>query len=145
MDLKRWTVAWIGAYASLALCDFFVHGVWLGPMYQLTASLWRPAAQMQSLLWLMWVSQAVLAALLTLIYVKGYDPKYPGARQGFRYGVLMGFLLGVPCNLMHLVVYSHPVSLVLNWLVATVMEIIIVGVVIGLLYKPKNKVATRRT
>ena len=85
---------------------------------------------------LMFVAQLVLAALLAVVYAKGYEPGKGGAGQGFRFGVLIGLLLMLPCSLMNAVIYPYPVSLILNWLIGGLTEVTLAGTVIGALYKP---------
>ena len=137
MDLKRWLLATAGAFAVILLGDMAIHHVWLGDVYRANAQWWRPAADMEAMRGLMFVSQAFLAALLTFIYMKGYQPAKGSLGQGFRFGVLMGLLLAVPSSLMHLVVYPYPVTLVLSWLVGTLAEVTLAGIMIGYIYKPK--------
>jgi len=137
MDVKRWLLAAAGAFGVIVLGDTVIHYVWLGEFYRAHAQWWRPAAEMEAMRGLMFVSQALLAALLTFIYMKGYEPGKGSVGQGFRFGVLMGLLLAVPSNLMGLVVYPYPASLVLTWLVGTLMEVTLAGMMIGYIYKPK--------
>jgi len=137
MDLKRWLLATAGAFAVILLGDTVIHHVWLGDVYRANAQWWRPAAEMEAMRGLMFVSQALLAALLTFIYMKGYEPGKGSVGQGFRFGVLMGLLLAVPSNLMHAVVYPYPVTLVLSWLVGTLVEVTLAGMMIGYIYKPQ--------
>ena len=136
MDLKRWVLAGVGAFVTIVVGDYLIHELWLGGFYRATASWWRPASQMRSLMGLMFLSEAMLAAVLTLIYTKGYEPSKGTLSQGFRFGVLMGVLLGVPSSLMKAFVYPYPLSLILNWMVGTIVELAVVGLVIGALYKP---------
>jgi len=138
MDLKRWLLATVGAFAVILLGDLAIHRVWLGDFYRAHAQWWRPAADMGAMRGLMFVSEALLAALLTFIYMKGYEPGKGSVGQGFRFGVLMGLLLAVPCSLMTLVVYPYPVALVLSWLVGTLGEVTLAGMMIGYIYKPSK-------
>ncbi|MBI4003758.1 MAG: hypothetical protein HY353_01940 [Candidatus Omnitrophica bacterium] len=136
MDLKRWLLATAGAFAVILLGDTVIHHMWLGDFYRANAQWWRPATEMEAMRGLMFVSQALLAALLTFIYMKGYEPGKGSLGQGFRFGVLMGLLLAVPSSLMHLVVYPYPAALVLSWLVGTLLEVTLAGIMIGYIYKP---------
>ena len=136
MDLRRFLLATAGAFAIIVICDLAIHQVWLGDFYRANASWWRPAEQMNALRGLMFASQALLAALLTFVYMKGYEPGKGSVGQGFRFGVLMGLLLAMPSNLMIIVVYPYPVTLALSWLVGTVVEMTLAGLMIGYIYKP---------
>lgn len=135
MDMKRWLLATAGAFGVILLGDTVIHHVWLGDFYRANAQWWRPAADMEAMRGLMFVSQALLAALLSFIYSKGYEVGKGDLVQGFRYGVIMGLLLGLPSNLMNFVVYPYPPFLTLTWMGGTVIEITIAGMMIGYIYK----------
>lgn len=139
MDLKRWLLATAGAFAVILLSDMVIHQVWLGDFYRVHAQWWRPAAEMEAMRGLMFVSQALLAALLAFIYMKGYEPAKGSVGQGFRFGVLMGLLLAMPSSLMNAVVYPYPSSLILSWLVGTLVEVTLAGMMIGYIYKKSTK------
>jgi len=137
MALRRWLLATAGAFAVIVLMDTVIHQVWLGDVYRANAQWWRPAGQMKSMMGLMLVSQALLAALLSFIYAKGYEPGKGDLVQGFRFGVIMGLLLGLPYNLMNFVVYPYPAFLILTWMGGTVIEMTMAGMMIGYVYKRK--------
>ena len=138
MRLRQYLLAWISAFAVLIVGGTLIHHIWLGPFYQATAAWWRPADQMRSLTHLMFLSQLSLAMLLTFIYAKGYEPRNGTLWQGFRFGVLMGVLLAVPQNLMNAFVYPYPPMLIISWILGTLVEVTVAGMVIGLLYKPEK-------
>src|SRR3989338_3992005 len=128
MDLRLFLLAAAGAFAIIVICDLAIHQVWLGDFYRASAHWWRPAEQMQALRGLMFASQALLAALLTFVYMKGYEPGKGSLGQGFRFGVLMGLLLAIPSSLMNAVVYPYPVSLILSWMIGTLIEVTLAGI-----------------
>jgi len=136
MDLKRFVLAAVGAFALIVLCDVVIHHVWLGEVYRANAQWWRPAEEMQSMMGLMYLSEVLLALLLAFIYTKGYEVGKGSLGQGFRFGVLMGLLLALPSSLMKAFVYPYPSSLILSWMVGTFVEITVAGLMIGYIYKP---------
>ena len=139
MNLKRFGLAAGGAFAAIVTGDFIIHQVWLGPVYAATPQWWRPAAEMRSLTGLMFFSEAVLAVLLTSIYTKGYEAKKGTVGQGFRFGVLLGLLLSLPSGLMEAFVYPYPATLIMSWMAGTLLEIVVAGLMIGVLYRPTAK------
>ncbi len=138
MNLKRGLVAMLGAFVVLTASDFVIHHVWLREVYRASAAWWRPAAEMKSLMNFMFASEAVLAVLLTVVYAKGYEAGKGTTGQGFRFGVLMGLLLMLPPTLMKHFVYPYPVSLLLNWFLGGVVQMVLAGLVIGVLYQPEK-------
>ena len=139
MNLKKWAAATLGGFVVLSASGFVIHHVWLGEFYRANAAWWRQAAQMESMMPLMFASHLVLAALLTVVYAKGYEPGKGGAGQGFRFGIVVGLLLTLPNCLMNYVIYPYPMSLIVNWLIGGLAEIALAGTVIGALYAPERK------
>ena len=138
MSVKRALLAAVGAFVVIVAADTVIHNVWLGPFYHAHPTWWRSAADMQSMMGFMFGAQFALAALLALVYAKGYEDHKGGASQGFRFGVLMGLLLAGPKNLMLHAVYPYPVSLLANWFIGGFVETVLAGIVIGLLYRPSK-------
>lgn len=137
MNLKQWARATVGAFAAIFASEFVIHHVWLGEFYRAHAHWWRPEAEMQALMRFMLLGQFFLAALLALVYTKGYEKKKKGGvEQGVRFGVLIGALLVVPNTLVYYCIYPYPASLLLSWLAGGMAEITLAGAVIGALYKP---------
>ncbi|MBI3312086.1 MAG: hypothetical protein HYZ88_00980 [Candidatus Omnitrophica bacterium] len=136
MSLKRWAVATLGAFVVITGADFVIHEVWLGAFYRAHPTWWRPAAEMNALMGCLFTSHFILAALLTLVYAKGYERGKGGIGQGVRFGVLMGLLLFLPKMLMLHVVYPYPASLLASWTIGGLLEITLASTVIGLLYHP---------
>ena len=136
MNLKRWAVATLGAFVAIAAADFVIHEVWLGEFYRMHAEWWRSAAEMKARMGCMFVSHLLLAALLTVVYGKGYEASKGTIGQGLRFGLLMGLLLFLPKTFMMHFVYPYPVSLLVNWFVGGLIEVTLAGALIGLLYRP---------
>jgi len=136
MNLKRWVLATVGAFAAIFAAEYFIHHAWLSDFYQSHAQWWRPEAEMQSLLPFLFLGQLSLAALLTLVYAKGYQKGKGRIAQGFRFGVLIGLLLFFPHSLMSYCIYPYPMSLILSWFIGGLIELALAGMVIGYFYRP---------
>ncbi len=100
-----------GVFVLLAALEFFIHGTLLKGIYQQTMSVWRPEADMKSMMWLMWLGYLVFAVTFVQIYSQGYEKNKAGAAQGVRYGVLVGILMSVMPNLIWYVVLPIPADL----------------------------------
>ena len=136
MNLKRWAAATLGAFVVIAGVDFLIHEVWLGEFYRMHTEWWRPADEMKARMGYLFVSHLLLAALLTVVYGKGYEAGKGRLGQGLRFSVLMGLLLFLPKTFMMHFVYPYPVSLLVSWLIGEVIEVTLACAVIGLLYQP---------
>ena len=134
--LKPRLKAMAGAFAVIVGGDFLVHHGWLGGFYKAHPDWWAAEAQMQERLPLLLLGQLVLAALLTLVYAKGYEPHKGKGNQGMRFGLLMGLVLTVPQNLLNAVIYPYPTSLLISWVVGGLFIYTLAGTVIGALYRP---------
>lgn len=135
MNAKRGLLAALGAFAAIFGAEFLIHQVWLGGFYKAHAQWWRPAAEMQSLMPFMFLAQGALAALLTVVYAKGYEANKGGMGQGLRFGLLIGLLLMVPNCLTQVAIYPYPASLLRSWLIGGVAEVTLAGAVIGSIYR----------
>ena len=136
MNLKRWAVATVAAFVAIWVLDFYIHHVWLGPFYHAHAAWWRPEAQMQSLLPIMFLSELILAGLLALVYARGYELGKGTVSQGLRFGALVGLLLALPRNLIAYVIYPYPGDLIVSWIVGDLVMVTLAGAIIGSIYKP---------
>jgi len=136
MNWGKLAVAAVGAFVVIFVTEFVIHHVWLGEFYKAHAQWWRPEAEMNSLIHLMFLAQAIFAVLLSIVYAKGYEADKGGVGQGIRFGLLMGLLWMVPYSLMNFVIYPYPASLIMNWFVGGMIEFFLAGAVIGLLYRP---------
>ena len=119
----------------MALVEFIDNGVLLADIYKQTAAVWRPEAQMQSLAWLFWLGYLVFAPVFTLIYTKGYEAGKEGFGQGLRFGFYVGLLTSVPMNLIWYAVLPIPATLSVYWTLAGMVEMIAIGITVGLIYR----------
>jgi hypothetical protein len=135
MNMKRWLYASAAAFVVLAVLEFVVNGVLLAGIYQQTASVWRPEAEMVSLSWLFWLAYLVFAPVFTLIYSQGFESNKEGIGQGLRFGIYVGLLTAIPMNLIWYVVLPIPASLAVYWAIAGMVEMTAMGLTVGLIYK----------
>jgi hypothetical protein len=135
MNMKRWLYASAAAFVVLAVLEFVVNGVLLAGIYMQTASVWRPEAEMVSLSWLFWLAYLVFAPVFTLIYSQGFESNKQGIGQGLRFGIYVGLLTAIPMNLIWYVVLPIPASLAVYWAIAGMVEMLAMGITVGLIYK----------
>jgi len=135
MNMKRWLYASAAAFVVLAVLEFVVNGVLLAGIYQQTASVWRPEAEMVALSWLFWLAYLVFAPVFTLIYSQGYERNKEGIGQGLRFGIYVGLLTAIPMNLIWYAVLPIPATLAVYWAIAGMAEMIAMGIAVGLIYK----------
>ncbi len=130
---SRFWMAFAAVYVVFHVLGFLVHGVMLADTYKALAALWRPEAEMQSMMWIMFVNSAVFLFLFCYIFTRGYENK--GLMEGVRYGALMGLFVSVMAAFDNYVIYPVPLNLAQTWFVSGVVIYVILGALLGLIYK----------
>jgi hypothetical protein len=138
MNPKRYAGAAAAVVGIQFVLDFIVHGVLLKDSYQATASLWRPMAEMQGLMWTMWVLYLLCGLVLPYLYSKGYEPGKGVIGQGLRFGVAIGLLLASGMSLGTYFMIPLPRSMAVAWFVAGMVQYAVIGMAIALIHRPKT-------
>ena len=128
--MKRILMATVAIFIAWSVMDFVIHGILLKPIYDATASLWRPMEDMN--MPLMYLVTLVIAVCFVLIY-QMIERK--SLATGIKYGLLFGIAFGVSMGLGSYSYMPIPMSLAWGWLVGTLVELLVAGVIVGLLVK----------
>jgi hypothetical protein len=129
MNKKFWT-GFVAVFVAIAVVDTIVNMFLLSSAYEATANLWRPMAEMK--IWLFYVVYLFIAFFVTLIFSKGYEGK--GVVEGIRFGFYVGMLMAVPMAYGTYGSMPIPYSLALQWFIYGLIQYIIVGIVLALIY-----------
>jgi hypothetical protein len=129
MNKKFW-IGFVVVFVLMEIMMFLIHGVILASAYQATQSVWRP--DMQSLMWIYQVLAAIGAFFLTLVFSKGYEGK--GVMEGVRYGLYIGIWMSSGMAYGSYAMINIPYSLALQWFLYGVIEYIIYGVVLAMVF-----------
>lgn len=121
-------------FAVLTGTNYLIHEMWLKTDYQATAKLWRPEADMKSLMWAMFLSNALVAIAISLLYARIATTAC--IRCAIAYGLCFG-LFFASGSLMSYFVHEIPGGLVLKWLIAGILQGVFLGIVAYVVYKPK--------
>jgi len=95
---------------------------------------WRPMADEQKLMWLMWLGYAIFAPFFVMIFDKGYERGKPAHEQGMRFGLLVGLAFAPMQALVWYAVLPIPSTLAFAWLVAGIIEFVVLGLTVGWVY-----------
>jgi hypothetical protein len=139
MLTKRWALASLAVFVVILVLEFVIHGVLLQGIYQQTAAVWRPQADMHRLAWLMWLGDLIFAAFFTLIYAYGYEKKKQGWEQGMRYGFYVGAMVASMQSLGNYVVMPIPGILAFYWFLAGMVEMLAAGIAVGMIYQGNSR------
>ena len=131
--MKRFVFAFIAAYAFIFLWGWLLNGVFLKDIYAQTPNLWRSQTEMMSLFHWIIIGQALIVLAFVMIYASGF------AGGGAIAGIRLGILLEIAAIGMRLGFYAvQPISgkLILYGSIGGLVEMIIVGAIVGAIYKP---------
>ena len=131
---KTCWLGWIVVWVVMQIYGYVINEVGLSDTYQSLASVFRPEAEMQDMMWIIMVSSAVSLLLFCYIFTFGRQGK--GVMEGVRYGALMGLFFSIPMAIDSYVVYPIPGDLAAIWLVTGVVGLMIAGAVFAAIYKP---------
>lgn len=136
-DCKNWLLTGFVIGVLYLGLDMFFHHFCMMKIYLANAQYFRTVDEMMALRWWGYAGYLVFGLLFTCIYSAGYEEGKPKAAQGIRFGLLTGvFYHGSSL----LISYPHmpwPNRLYYGWFAIGVVEFIILGFVLGMLYKPK--------
>src|SRR6059036_979534 len=133
--MKRFIVAFIAAYVFMFFWGWFLNGVLLKDIYAQTPNLWRSPSEMMSLFHWIIIGQALVVFAFVMIYASGF------AGGGVLAGIRLGVLLEIAAIGMRLAIYAvqpFPGKLILYGSVSGLIEMIVVGAIVGAIYKPAS-------
>jgi hypothetical protein len=137
--MKRFIVAFFAAYIFIFVWGWLLTGVLLKDIYTQTQNLWRPPSETMSLFHWIIIGEAVLVLAFVMIYASGF------AGGGVAAGVRLGVMLEIAAIGMRLVMYAvqpFPGKLIVYGSVSGLIEMIIVGAIVGAIYKPAPRTTT---
>jgi hypothetical protein len=133
MNKKVW-LGFIVVFITFEILEYIVYGLILGSAFN-SLTVWRP--DMSSKLWIMHVVLVFSSFFFTFIFSKGYENK--GIMEGVRYGFYIGVWMSLGMAYGTYAMVDIPYSLTLEWFISGVIEFIIGGIVLALVFRPKAK------
>ena len=131
--MKRFVIAFIAAYVFMFIWGWILNGVLLKDVYAETPNLWRSQSEMMSLFHWIIIGQALLIFAFVAIYASGF------AGGGVMAGIRLGILLEVAAIGMRMGIYAvqpFPGKLLVYSSVSGLIEMIVLGAIVGAIYKP---------
>ena len=135
MNYSRLALAAVAATVVDAIYGYLVFGQVIGSEFARYPDIYRPSDLQTAFLPMMFVGILFAMFVASYLYAKGYEGG-SGMQEGMRFGVLLGLLMlgyvwGVDYAIMRI-----GKKMALYGGVAGLVEWIVVGTVIGLVYKP---------
>ena len=131
--MKRFIVAFLAADIFIFFWGWLLNGVLLKDVYAQTPNLWRSQSEMMSLFHWIIIGQALVVFAFVMIYASGF------AGGGVIAGIRLGLLLEIAAIGMRMGIYAvqpFPGKLIVYGSVGGLVEMIIVGAIVGAIYKP---------
>src|SRR5215467_7345148 len=131
--MKRFILAFVAAYVFLFLWGWLLNGDFLKDVYAETPNLWRTQSEMMSLFHWIIIGQALIVFSFVMIYASGF------AGGGVISGIRLGILLEIAAIGMRVGFYAvqpFPGKLIFYGCIGGLIEMIIVGAMVGAIYKP---------
>ncbi len=124
----RYVTATIASFIFIFIFGWAFHGVLLDDIYKSLSQLYRPQDTMQDFfIWLM-LGQFMVA--LALVGIIGRATGSQGLKEGAKYGLLFG-LLSAGSQLITYAVMPFPTELVLWWMAGSMLQMTLLGMLIG--------------
>ena len=131
--MKRFILAFIAAYIFIFVWGWLLNGVFLKDIYAQTPNLWRQQSEMISLFHWIIIGQALIVFAFIMIYASDF------AGGGVIAGIQLGVLVEIAAIGMRMGFYAVqpiPGKLIFYGSVSGIIEMIIVGAIVGAIYKP---------
>jgi hypothetical protein len=136
MNYGRLAVAAVAAFVTDAVFGFVVYGSAMASQFAMFPGVYRPPSD-TSHLWALFVGLFIGAVAATYIYAKGYEGG-SGASEGLRFGAAVGVFMAGYSALVSWAVLNITRALAYRLVAAALVEWLIVGLVIGLVYKSSS-------
>jgi hypothetical protein len=136
MNWTKLFIAFVAAFIFIFFFGWFFHEVVLKSTYsEVPSALMRTPEEFKAhFAWLV-IGQLVFAFMFVLIFASGFAGGGMGA--GVRLGIMLAFL-GTGAHLITYAVQPFPGNLIAYWSIGALVEMAIVGAMVGAIYKPRT-------
>ncbi len=131
---KRFAVSGLLVFVTSVLYNGLVHGVLLKDSYDSIRHLLRE--DMNQKMWLSLMATLAISYLFVFNFTKWSRGK--GIREGIVYGIFFACLIGLFVDVNQYVMYPLPYGMVVKWFISGLMEFVLAGIIISLIYREKQ-------
>jgi hypothetical protein len=133
MNKKVW-LGFIAVFVTFEILELIVYGLILGSTFN-SLTVWR--SDMSSKMWIIHLVMLIGSFFFAFVFSKGYENK--GIMEGVRYGLYIGIWMSVGMAYGTYAMIAIPYSLALQWFIYGVIEYVIGGIVLALVFRLKAK------
>jgi hypothetical protein len=135
MNYRSLALAAVAAWVFDSVYGFLVFGLALSSEFARFPGVFRPFETVNAMLPLMFGSSLLGSLLVAYIFAKGREAR-EGWEEGLRFGIVLAsfelFAISIPTY----VIYNIGRRLAVETAVAGFVDVVIIGVVLGVVYKP---------
>ncbi len=131
---KRIVLAVVLVFVAWEILDYVIHQVILSSAYEQTANLWRSPEEMNMVLLI--IVALIVSFFFVYLYARLVSPKT--MTNAVLYGLLLGCAFGISMAYGTYAVMPIPYSMALVWFIGTLVEMVIGGVITGLIIKEEK-------
>lgn len=138
MFTKKFWLTFILVFIVLEITNYLFYMGLMGPIFQdpEVQKAFRSMEEIQSKMWVSYLMDLVWSFFFTFIFVKGYENK--GIMEGVRFGIYIGLFYNMVVSYQNYVFYPIPYKVVLPSFLLGMVQVIILGIIAALIYKPKT-------
>lgn len=139
---RRLATAIVAAFIADIVFYMLFHDSFMMPAYTETLEMWRSEEDILRYSGYRYLGHLILVSIAGIIFARGYEKK--DIMEGFRFGLLIGLLMASQTVVAF--AYSPiPDFLFTGWLVGNLMEGVIIGLMLAMVYriKPAGEKAAR--
>jgi ABC-type multidrug transport system permease subunit len=125
------------------ILDFIFHMGLMGPVYEEIQDVTRSDAEMMRVMPIGYIFTLLWAFLFCYIFIRGREGK--GLIEGVRFGILMALFYSLITSIWQWTVYPIPFKLVIYWFLIGLVQMVILGILVSVIYKPLEETETTVT
>ncbi|UCE17728.1 MAG: hypothetical protein JSV84_12705 [Gemmatimonadota bacterium] len=140
MNVKRFVIAGIAVFVAMMILDFIFHMGLMGPVYEEIQEVTRSDSEMMKVMPIGYIFTLLWAFLFCYIFIRGREGK--GLIEGVRFGILMALFYSLITSIWQWTVYPIPFKFVIYWFLIGLIEMVILGILVAVIYKPLEGTGT---
>ncbi|MDZ7764726.1 MAG: hypothetical protein U5K00_09900 [Melioribacteraceae bacterium] len=132
--MKKLLLSILAVFVAWQILDYLIHGVILMDAYESTKEMWRPMEEMS--MPLMMLVSLLVAATFCYIYYAYISNK--NLNTALKYSLVYGLGFGISFGYGSYAAMPIPYYMAFVWFLGTVVEVVIAGLIIGLIITPQK-------
>jgi len=135
MNKKRFVLASLAVFVAVVVMEYVANVILLAKLYETTANLWRPMADIDRMKPYGMIVYFLAAFVFAYIYAKGCESKPSPALEGMRFGFWIGLFVVPSMATWTYITMPIPLALAVSWFVIGMAEYLVLGAIVGMIYK----------